>query len=262
MTRIETFPTRPIAEKDFVLATDLDGTFLGGSAKDRASFYDWIESNRDRVGLIFVTGRDPDFIRHMTLNDGLPRPDYVIGDVGTTIASVTKDHAIDPITALEAPIAKAWGSASDRVKDALSGARGLRLQSTAFRYRASYDMDPEVFDHSVLPTIEAMGLDVLISDNRFLDVLPRGVSKGPSLLRLLAHLEIDQSRTLAAGDTLNDMSMLALGLPAVAVGGSEEALLQRIKTMDHVHVATGVGVAGIAEAITQHALFPTPKEEL
>ena len=47
-----------------------------------------------------------------------------------------------------------------------------------------------------------LGLDSLVSDNRFFDVLPRGVSKGPSLRRLIAHLDIPEDRVLAAGDTL------------------------------------------------------------
>ena len=57
-------------ETEFVLATDLDGTFLGGSDEDRARFYRWIENNRDRVGLIFVTGRDPGYISFLTKREG------------------------------------------------------------------------------------------------------------------------------------------------------------------------------------------------
>jgi hypothetical protein len=51
-----------LKDRQFVLATDLDGTFLGGSDEDRRRLYDWIEANRETVGLIFVTGRDPEFI--------------------------------------------------------------------------------------------------------------------------------------------------------------------------------------------------------
>lgn len=254
MTRHETFTPKAISDKDMVLATDLDGTFLGGTDEDRQSFYDWIENNRDRVGLIFVTGRDPGFIRQM-VQDGLPRPDYVIGDVGTTIADFDDDGHVAPITALEAPIAEAWNNASARVEAALRGVKGLTLQSNLFRYRLSYDLDPEAFDGSAVAMVEDLGLDALVSDNRFFDVLPKDVSKGPSLLRLLAHLEIAHARTLVAGDTLNDLSMLDLGLPAVVVGGAEPALVDRLQDRDHVHCAEGIGVSGIAEAILKHGLL-------
>lgn len=251
MTRHETFATTDISDKDLVLATDLDGTFLGGTDADRKTFYNWIENNRDRVGLIFVTGRDPGFIVQQ-VRKGLPVPDYVIGDVGTTIGAFDAQGMVAPIEELEADIAAAWGTAGDSVTVALNKMSGLKLQSTGFRYRASFDYDPDRFDRRALDIVADLGLDALISDDRFFDVLPKGVSKGPSLLRLLAHLGIENSRALVAGDTLNDLSMLELGLPAVAVGGSEPALIDKVADLDHVHVAKGVGVAGIAEAILNH----------
>jgi len=255
MTRHERFQATPISEKDFVLATDLDGTFLGGTEEERKKFYKWIEANRARLGLIFVTGRDPGFITRLTRKEGVPKPDYVVGDVGTTIAEVGVDHLVAPIDALEAEIAEAWGNAGMKVQAALSRMKGLTLQSNAFRYRASYDMDPDALDDSALDVVAEMGLDALVSDNRFFDVLPKGVSKGPSLLRLLTHLGVDNRRTLVAGDTLNDLSMLTLGLPSVAVGGSEPALLSELDGHDHVYKAQGVGVSGIAEAILHFELL-------
>lgn len=249
MTRHETFSTPTIADKDMVLATDLDGTFLGGSDADREKFYQFIENNRHRIGLVFVTGRDPGFITNLTKKEGVPKPDFVVGDVGTTIAAVGDDHYLAPIAELEDEIAAAWADAGSRVQVALNKVSGLRLQSSGFRYRVSYDMDPETFDAQALDIVADLGLDALISDNRYFDVLPKDVSKGPSLLRLLEHLGIENRKCLVAGDTLNDFSMLALGLPAVAVGGSEQALLDKVSDLDHLHVAQGIGVAGIAEAI-------------
>ncbi len=249
MTPDQTSLDRAIAQKPLVLATDLDGTFLGGDDTAREGLYGWIDANRDQVGLIFVTGRDPGFIRDLTRSGNVPRPDYVVGDVGTTIGSFDDDHFLTPIPELEAEIAQSWSDASARVQAALHGVAGLRLQSTGFRYRVSYDMDPETFDSRALDIVAQLGLDPLVSANRFFDVLPKGVSKGPSLLRLLTHLEIDGRRCLVAGDTLNDLSMLAMGVPAVAVGNSEPALLEQLAGLDHVHLAKGHGAAGIAEAI-------------
>ena len=151
--------------------------------------------------------------------------------------------------ALEEEIAAAWGDAGARVQAALHPVSGLSLQSTGFRYRVSYDMDPERFDPKAHDIVAELGLDALVSDNRFFDVLPKDVSKGPSLLRLLTHLGVPNERCLVAGDTLNDLSMLALGLPAVAVGNSEPGLIETLKGRDHVHFASGEGAAGIAEAI-------------
>lgn len=256
MTRHETPVAASIAAKRMVLATDLDGTFLGGSAEDRSMFYDWIEAHRDTVGLVFVTGRDPGFIAELTDTQGVPRPEYVVGDVGTTIAEVGPAGEILPIPALEIQIASAWADAGDRVRAALDGAAGLTLQPTEFRYRVSYDLDPDTFDERAIALVEEMGFDVLISDNRFFDVLPKGVSKGPSLTRLIEHLGIRPETCLVAGDTMNDLSMLALGLPAVAVGGSEPRLIKALEPHSHVHRAEAAGAAGIHEAIRAFDLHP------
>ena len=249
----------PLSDRPFTLATDLDGTFLGGSQAARRALYDWIEAHRDTVGLIFVSGRDPEFITGM-VRDGLPRPDFVVGDVGTTIAEVATDARVAPIAALEAEIADLWGDSGEAVRKALDGHPGLTLQPTRFRYRVSYDMDPGALSPDSAAAVRAMGLDVLTSDDRFFDVLPPGVSKGPSLRRLIAHLGVPETRVLAAGDTLNDLSMLVCGVPAVAVGGSEAALLTQVAGHERVHKAGAVGAAGIAEAIAALDLHPTPPE--
>ncbi len=247
------------SDRRFVLATDLDGTFLGGSDADRHTLYNWIEARRDEVGLVFVTGRDPAFLERLCAETPVPWPDFVVGDVGTTIARIVFEGAqgrLRPIRELEAEIAARWRDASAAVRAALDGLAGLRLQPTPFRHRVSYDYDPAAFDPGAIAAVEALGHDWLISDDRYFDVLPKGVSKGPSLLRLLGWLGVCEDRVLAAGDTLNDLSMLESGLPAVAVGGSEAPLLTRLADAPRVHRARAIGAGGILEAIAAHGLHP------
>lgn len=244
-----------MADCQMVLATDLDGTFLGGTEADRDALYHWIRIHRATVGLVFVSGRDPAFIEDLCSDGRVPWPDFVVGDVGTTIAQI-KDSKVAPITALEDQIAQVWGDRGAQVRAALDGHRGLALQPTPFRYRVSYDMDPATFDDRALQIVDDLGADVLMSDNRFFDVLPRGISKGPSLLRLVDHLSVAQTRVLAAGDTLNDLSMLIAGTPAVAVGGAEQKLLDALPDAAHIHRARAIGAAGIMEAVAHFNLHP------
>ncbi|WP_417253869.1 HAD-IIB family hydrolase [Celeribacter sp.] len=256
---VHTTPCPAIAARRFTLATDLDGTFLGGSQEARRVLYDWIEANRDTVGLIFVTGRDPEFIMEMCREEGLPWPEYVVGDVGTTIAHVRDDGHVEPIPALEADIAACWNDRGDLVRATLDGVSGLTLQPTAFRYRVSYDLTPETYDAAAERLVEDLGLDWLISDNRYFDVLPKGISKGPSIKRLISHLGIPEARVLCAGDTMNDLSMLVSGLNAVAVGNSETALTQRLHGHESVYNARSAGASGILEAIHALDLHDAPK---
>lgn len=235
------------------LATDLDGTFLGGASEERSRLYRIIEARRHELLLVFVTGRDLPFIRGLCSDTGVPWPDYVIGDVGTSIAA---GRDLTPLTALESDIAEAWGDRGDDVRAMLDGEPGLRLQPTPFRYRVSYDYDPATLDTALLPRIEAAGFDVLLSADRFLDVLPQGVAKGPTLLRLIDHLDLERERVLVAGDTLNDLSLFETGLKGVAVGNSEPALKRRLAGRETVYHSEEAGAAGILEAIEHMKLLP------
>ncbi|MBB6307239.1 HAD family hydrolase [Xanthobacter tagetidis] len=234
-----------------VLATDLDGTFLGGSDLQRADLYRWIEARRAEITLVFVTGRDLPFVRALAAR-GVPRPDFVIGDVGTTIAG---GAGLVPLAELERPIAEAWRDAGARVRELLKGEPGLTPQPTEFRYRMSYCYDPAALRPSAREKVEAAGFDCLTSADTFFDVLPRGVSKGPTLERVIRHLSIAPERVLCAGDTLNDLSLLSTPFAGVAVGNSEPALVRAVANLPDVYLSRLPGAAGIADALAHHGFM-------
>lgn len=228
-----------------VLATDLDGTFLGGSSAQRTALYRWIEAQREDVMLVFVTGRDLPFVRALAAQ-GIPRPDYVIGDVGTTIAG---GAALEPLAELERHIAAAWNDAGADVRKMLGDEPGLTPQETPFRYRMSYFYEPDTLRPTVRQKIEAAGFDCLTSADIYLDVLPRGISKGPTLIHLMTHLGIPGRDVLVAGDTLNDLSLFRTPYAGVAVGNSEPALLAEVSVLPNVYLSPEPGAAGITDAI-------------
>lgn len=237
---------------DLVLATDLDGTFLGGSSHDRRALYDWVHAERSRVALVFVTGRDPDFISALCASGEVPSPDYVIGDVGTTIARFA-DFALHPIAALEAPIQRRWHGKADLVRTRLAGIRGLWLQPVPFRHRLSYQYDDR-FNPQALTVLEGVEVDVLVSHGCFVDILPAGISKGPSLLKLIDHLKLPSAQVLVAGDTMNDLSMFQTGLHGAVVGGAEAELLAATRDLPLAFHCRVPGAGGILEAIRAHDL--------
>jgi len=244
---------------EMVLATDLDGTFLGGAEADRRALYQWLRDQHPAVRLVFVSGRDPEFIAQLCADGSVPAPEYVISDVGTTIARF-ENGRVHPIAALEAPIVRRWHGKADLVRTRLAGVRGLWMQPTSFRHRLSYQYDDR-FNAEALQVLDGMDVDILISHGCFVDILPKGVSKGPSLLRLIDHLKLPRARVLVAGDTLNDLSMFQTGLHGAVVGGAEVELLAQTAGLPLAYHCRAFGAGGILEAIRAHALFPTiPKE--
>lgn len=249
-------------QSGMVLATDLDGTFLGGEDADRRRLYTWLRQMAPDVRLIFVTGRDPAFIADLCSDGFVPTPEYVVGDVGTTIARVVTTSGrvqVEPIAALEAEIRDTWADRGTKARAALRDVPGMWEQDVAFRYRLSYQYDasfrPETVNH-----VRELGVDILISHGCFVDILPEGISKGPSLLRLLDHLSIPQDTVLVAGDTLNDLTMFQTGLHGAVVGGAEPELLAATKDLPRALHCRAIGAAGIIEAIHAHNLHPTPPE--
>lgn len=254
----------PLA-RPLVLATDLDGTFLGGDAAHCQALYQWLHDLRTRqpqwLTLIFVTGRDLPFIRDLVADGFVPHPDYVIGDVGTTVAG---GAAIEPLPELEREIAERWRQGAPSIEAARAAVRALlanepslREQDTPFRHRMSYWYEPALLAAATLQKIEAAGYDALLSADTFLDVLPRGIAKGPTLLRLMAHLGLAANEVLVAGDTLNDLSLFETGCRGVAVGNSEPALLQRLDALPNggaprIHRSPAPGAAGILDAVLRH----------
>ncbi|MEN2977930.1 HAD family hydrolase [Tistrella arctica] len=235
---------------NLILATDLDGTFLGGSDQERRDLYQTL-SARDDALLIFVSGRDIGFIRELVAEPGMPHPDYVIGDVGTTVVAGRDFQVVHEV---QGPIGALWDNAGPRVKDMLAAEPGIRLQPTPFERRVSYWYDPDTLDPRTLAKIEDAGFDWLLSASTFLDVLPKGVAKGPTLLKLIDTLDLPADRVLVAGDTLNDLSLFETGLKGVAVGNSEPPLVERLTDKPWVYRSTGHGAAGIAEAIRHFGL--------
>ena len=67
-----------------LLATDLDGTFLGGDPKDRLSLYQTIAAHPE-IRLAYVTGRSLESVLPLLADPTLPQPDFIISDVGASL---------------------------------------------------------------------------------------------------------------------------------------------------------------------------------
>lgn len=243
--------TAPDRAPGLVLATDLDGTFLGGTDAERRALYGAIAA-RDDVLLIFVTGRDVDFIRALIAQPGMPTPRYIVGDVGTSVYDVAADFA--PVADLEADIVARWNGANDRVLALLRDEPGLELQPTPFRHRVSYYYSPDTLRPETVRKVEDAGFDCLTSADLYFDVLPRGIAKGPTLRRMVAALGLPEDRVLVAGDTMNDLSMFHTGFKGVAVGNSEARLVEALPDGPQIYRSTGHGAAGVLEAIGHFGL--------
>ena len=233
-----------------LLATDLDGTFLGGSAEHKQALYQLISGNQD-IQLVFVTGRGLEAVMPLLSDPMVPTPDYIICDVGGTVVEGASLQAVQPI---QSDIDRRWPG-ERMVAEAMSVFPELERQEVPQQRRCSYFCHQDAVTPGLLGAARALNCEVLFSASRYLDILPAGVNKGSTLRALVAHLGVAEDQVLVAGDTLNDLSMYEAGFQGVCVGESEPALLAATADLPKVFQATDPGCGGILQAIVHFALL-------
>ncbi len=83
----------------------------------------------------------------------------------------------------------------------------------------------------------------------YLDIVPRGVNKGSTLMHLMEFLNIPFDHVITAGDSLNDLSLFQTGLKSIAVGNSEPKLITEINLLNNVYLSQFPGLWGIIDGL-------------
>lgn len=226
-----------------LIATDLDRTLLpNGSQPEspgaRERFAE-VVGGRDVV-LAYVTGRHRELVEAAVAEYRLPEPDYVIGDVGTTLYRV--DGGVwRERDDWQAAIASDWrGKRGQDLAAALAPVGGLRLQEAEkqntwkLSYYASARTDPRALMAVVHMCLDALGVQVNLvwsvdeaAGVGLLDVLPASASKLHALEFLARALGLSHEDVLFAGDSGNDLEVLAGPVPAVLVANATEDVRKR-----------------------------------
>lgn len=238
---------RPQTNTEVVLATDLDGTFAGGASRDRSRLQRALSAVRSHT-LIFVTGRSVPSTRELITTAPLPAPDVLIADIGT---SVVRGDTFEAIPALTEELERTWPG-GDRVRSRLAGTPGIEEQDVRAPRRVSYWLREGTMDEALGRMAERLDgecVDLLGSADTYIDVLPSGVNKGTTLVRVLRWLDIPVECVVVAGDTLNDLALFELGLRGIVVGNCEPALRERLAGREHLYFATGAGADGVLEGL-------------
>jgi len=232
-----------------LIATDLDGTFLGGKSLHKQALYRMIKSDPS-IRLVFVTGRGLETVIPLLNDPIIPNPDYIIADVGATVVN---GHTLEPVDEIQSGIEKNWPGAF-AVMECLE-VLNLAYQPVPQQRRCSYYADDESMVNNVRRRVADLGCDVIYSAGKFLDVLPQQVNKGTTLLRLVSYLNENAENVLVAGDTLNDLEMFTCGFKGVVVGNAEEKLQAATATVPGILHAKAEGAGGILEAFEHFPHF-------
>lgn len=212
-----------LKNKKYLLATDLDGTFVGDEeALERLlRFFD---SSPDEVALVYVTGRHLSSAQSLLKAEGLPTPDLLITDVGASIY-----HSVELVEDLywKECMQKDWQA--DKIVEIAANFPMLSRQELPDDRRISFTVEEslEAVNEFKKALVDAsIAHTFIFSSNRDIDVLPLGAGKGNALEYALDRYAMKGVQLLIAGDSGNDRDMLSLGHPSVIVGNAQPELLE------------------------------------
>jgi trehalose-6-phosphate synthase/hydroxymethylpyrimidine pyrophosphatase-like HAD family hydrolase len=228
-----------------ILAADLDGTLLGGEATHRWRLHDAL-ARHPEITVVFATGRGLPTVREALGDPLLPRPRWIIADIGATVLDGAD---LSPVEPLQTELRAGWPG-TERVRATLRRFPALRYQDdVAQDSRCSFYLQPDQLTADITKAVVAMGSRWIYSASRYFDVLPHGASKGSALLALAQQQGWPVDSILVAGDSLNDLSLFTIGTHGVIVGNAEPALASAIPARDTVHRTTLPGAAGVLQAL-------------
>lgn len=226
-----------------LICTDLDRTLLpNGSQPEspgaRAIFRRLVAC--PEVTLTYVSGRHRELVEEAIHEYDLPVPDWVIGDVGTTIyragAAEWRHWA-----AWEDDIATGWrGLLAKDLRPLFDDLPDLRLQEQAKqnRFKLSYYLpvhcDAEALRREMSSRLDARNLaaSLIFSVDEadatgLLDVLPARATKLHAVEFLMRHQGFDIGNTVFAGDSGNDLPVIVSRIPSVLVANADRAVVEQ-----------------------------------
>ena len=225
-----------------LLCTDLDRTLLPNgpqpeSEQSRERFSLLVA--RQEVTLVYVTGRDRSLVQQAIKIFQIPEPDFVIADVGSSIYKIS-DGDWSHWQEWDEAIGRDWqGKTHADLQSSLSGFRDLRLQeySKQNKHKLSYYVPLYIDQIALIDNISSHLEQLQIHANLvwsvdeqtskgLLDILPARAGKRQAIEFLMQQLQFDLSETVFAGDSGNDISVMASPIHSVLVANASDDVRQ------------------------------------
>ena len=250
-----------------LLSFDIDHTLLENPEKPSPFNKVWNNFLHDNSLnppiLCFNTGRMLDDTLHLISSKILPKPQYLICGVGTTIYDFSRSHTLKEFSEI---LEEGWDVEKVReLMHASSYPISLQPQHFQHEYKSSWFLENATHEQisGLEKTMQEAGLEInlIYSSSLHLDVLPKWANKGNALTWLLRHLEIPPSETLVAGDSGNDSAMFQLpDIKGIVVSNAQPELYQATKYQGVYH-ATQPHVYGLVEGLVHYQVLPPNGKE-
>ena len=271
-----------------LICTDLDRTLLpNGEPPESPRARDHFArlAQRPELDIAYVTGRHKALVMDAIAEYRLPCPDYVLGDVGSTIYEIGADEwrLWDQ---WQAEIAPCWaGYTHDRLAALFADMEPLQQQEAEKQntFKLSYyvpedadvdalleEMQQRLRQHNIRASL-IWSVDDLAHVG-LLDLLPENATKLHAIEFLMRQKGYAHERTLFAGDSGNDLAVMASSVNSVLVANAQADVRRQAREQadqqhnsEHLYLAQGgfLGMngnysAGILEGLVHFMPWTRP----
>lgn len=208
----------------FLLVTDLDNTLVG-DAQATLALNLRLAALRDRLCLIYATGRSYASAQRLKHREQLLQPDFWVTGVGTEIHDQSQEDRV-------------WAEwlAQDWQRDAIAT---LVQSFPALIPQPSQEQNPRKLSYflrsplseSILANLQLklsqanLAAKIIFSSSEDVDILPVHGDKGLAVTYLRKKLQIPAAATLVCGDSGNDISLFQQSTLGVIVRNAQPELL-------------------------------------
>lgn len=220
-----------------------------------------LQHHRQEYGtqIVYSTGRSLTLYQQLTSEKPLLEPDVLIAGVGTEIYH---RYSESPDSVWTEKLSDRWDR--DLVVACAAHFADLTPQPDTEQrpFKVSYFLTEEAAVE-VVPQLRQMLLDrdldiqIIYSGSQDLDILPRQANKGMAMTYVRQHLGVDPTRTVACGDSGNDIALFADRQEyGIVVGNAMSELLKwhHDNPNPHRYLAKAHCAGGILEGL-QHFGF-------
>ena len=230
-----------------LLCTDLDRTIIPNGVQlehpeARACFRQLCAL--PEVTLVYVTGRHQSLVKQAVEQYALPTPDFAITDVGTRIYKLLRGEWYELLPWQEQIAADWQGKSHEQLQQVLSRFSTLVLQEPSKQndFKLSYylplDADRGKIFKEAETLLTQMGVEAsliwsvdALEHVGLLDILPRSATKLHAVEFLQQQLGYHREESIFAGDSGNDLPVLASPIPAILVANADQQIKQQAQQL-------------------------------
>lgn len=238
----------------YFLISDIDGTLVDGeNTTGLNELKEWINKNDSDVGFGLASGRNLELVKKAIHEYELPEPDILICSAGSEIF-YTPDY--EPDKGWESHISYLWKK--DEIEKLLVGFPKLTLQEEAAQreFKLSYYVDGDFIDDDINAIYKILyenklRAKLLLTENRFLDILPFRASKGNAIRFLSNKWRTPVEKFLTAGNSGNDIDMLKGRVKGIVVANHSPEMVS-LRNLKDIYFAEKNLSEGVLEGVAYY----------